>query len=131
MEVLSSRTLLYPRDFDRSVRFYDEVLGLRRYREYGAGGRVTGVVWFTGGGHLEVSSHADRAGDAAGPVRLWLQVPDVDREHRRLRDAGAVVLAEPEDMPWGLREMWLADPDGLRICLVQVPDDHPLRRRVG
>jgi len=25
-------------------------------------------------------------------------------------------------------EMWLEDPDGLRLVLVQVPDDHPLRR---
>jgi hypothetical protein len=25
--------------------------------------------------------------------------------------------------------MWIADPDGVRICLVEVPEDHPLRRR--
>jgi hypothetical protein len=25
-------------------------------------------------------------------------------------------------------EMWIADPDGVRIVLVEVPDDHPLRR---
>jgi len=25
--------------------------------------------------------------------------------------------------------MWIADPDGLRICIVEVPADHPLRRR--
>jgi hypothetical protein len=24
--------------------------------------------------------------------------------------------------------MWLADPDGVRIVLVEVPEDHPLRR---
>jgi len=24
--------------------------------------------------------------------------------------------------------MWIADPDGVRIVLVQVPDDHLLRR---
>jgi hypothetical protein len=29
----------------------------------------------------------------------------------------------------GLREMWIADPDGVRICIVEVPADHPLRRR--
>jgi hypothetical protein len=26
-------------------------------------------------------------------------------------------------------EMWIADPDGVRICIVEVPADHPLRRR--
>jgi len=25
--------------------------------------------------------------------------------------------------------MWIADPDGVRICLVEVPEEHPLRRR--
>ena len=30
--------------------------------------------------------------------------------------------------PWGLVEMWIEDRDGVRIVLVEVPDDHPLRR---
>jgi hypothetical protein len=25
-------------------------------------------------------------------------------------------------------EMWIADPDGVPIVLVEVPEDHPLRR---
>jgi len=25
--------------------------------------------------------------------------------------------------------MWIADPDGLRIGIVEVPAEHPLRRR--
>jgi hypothetical protein len=27
-----------------------------------------------------------------------------------------------------LLEMWIADPDGVRIVLVEVPAQHPLRR---
>jgi predicted enzyme related to lactoylglutathione lyase len=129
MEVLSSRLLVHPVDFDVTVRFYDEVLGLHRAREFGHGGRVTGVVWFTGGGSLEVSGTGGGAGLADGSARLWLQVRDVDAEHERLAALGADILAPPATMPWGLRECWVADPDGLRIALVQVPDDHPLRRR--
>ena len=30
--------------------------------------------------------------------------------------------------PWGLDEMWVADPDGLLIGVVEVPPEHPLRR---
>ena len=129
MEVLSSRVIAYPRDFARTVRWYDEVLGLARYREFGSGGRITGVVYFLGGGFLEVSSHGEAFGAADGSVRLWLQVRDVDAELERVAAAGATVLEPSEDRPWGLREAWVADPDGLRICLVQVPEDHPLRRR--
>jgi uncharacterized glyoxalase superfamily protein PhnB len=56
-------------------------------------------------------------------------VRGVDAVAARRAAAGASVLEEPEDRPWGLREASVADPDGLRICLVQVPEDHPLRRR--
>jgi hypothetical protein len=27
-----------------------------------------------------------------------------------------------------LTEMWIQDPDGIQIVLVEVPADHPLRR---
>ncbi len=49
MEVLSSRTLLRPRSFERTFRFYTERLGLHVYREWGSG-RTRGVVFFLGGG---------------------------------------------------------------------------------
>lgn len=131
MEVLSSRTLLRPRDFGRSLAFYRDVLGLRTYREYGSGGQVTGVVLFCGGGFLEltVSGPPDDAGAGTASVVLWLQVPDIDEEVLRLEAAG-VDVAPAETMPWGLREAWLADPDGTRIVLVEVPEGHPIRTRL-
>jgi len=128
VEVLSSRILHRPSDFDAGRAWYRDVLGLRVYREYGTGGRVTGVVFFLGGGFLElVSGGSPVPGTGAA---LWLQVPDVDAEHARLADAGVDVLSGPVDEPWGLRECWVADPDGVRIALIEVPDAHPLRRRV-
>jgi hypothetical protein len=39
------------------------------------------------------------------------------------------ILREPKREPWGLLEMWVADPDGVGICIVEVPAEHPLRRR--
>ncbi|MBA2282664.1 MAG: VOC family protein [Acidimicrobiia bacterium] len=129
MEVLSSRVLLAPSDLAAGIRWYTEVLGLRVYREYGHGGTTTGVVLFLGGGYLELTG--PRAGSPAGPgVSLWLQTVDVVAEHERLRAAGVTVLEPPAPMPWGLIESWIADPDGTRLCLVEVPDDHPIRRRV-
>jgi hypothetical protein len=45
-----------------------------------------------------------------------------------LLDRGATVVRAPRWEPWGLNEMWVADPDGLRIGIVEVPPQHPLRR---
>jgi catechol 2,3-dioxygenase-like lactoylglutathione lyase family enzyme len=125
MEVLSSRILLRPVDLDRSRRFYRDALGLAVYREFGPAADP-GVVFFLGQGLLEVSGHGP--GSAEGPVMIWLQVRDVHAEHSRLAAAGVPILREPVTEPWGLTEMWIEDPDGVRVVLVEVPADHPLRR---
>jgi catechol 2,3-dioxygenase-like lactoylglutathione lyase family enzyme len=124
VEVLGSRILLRPVDLGRSHRFYRDTLGLAIYREFG-GHDAPGVVFFLGNGLLEVSGRAtDPPGDAIG---LWMQVRDLRAEHRRLAEAGVLILREPRRERWGLEEMWIADPDGVRIVLVEIPESHPLR----
>lgn len=128
MHVLQSRVLLRPRDFDASVAFYEQQLGLVRYRDWGD--PVSGVVYFLGGGYLELS----RGGEDATPARpdgfrLWLQVADLDATAAELADRGVELSAPPEKKPWGLVEATLHDPDGAELVLVETPVDHPLRRR--
>ncbi|MEV8517256.1 VOC family protein [Dactylosporangium sp. NPDC051484] len=125
MEVLSSRILLRPSDPQRSHGFYRDILGLAVYREFGPP-EYPGLVFFLGQGLLEVSGTSHD--ETAGPLRIWLQVRDVRAEHERLVAAGVTVTREPRTEPWGLVEMWIEDPDGVRIVLVEVPADHPLRR---
>ncbi len=125
MDILSSRILLRPGDLSRSRRFYRDVLGLAVYREFGPPDDP-GVVFFLGPGLLEVSGRA--AGPPGRSVMIWIQVRDVRAEHARLAAAGVPVIQEPEIEPWGLSEMRIEDPDGIRIVLVEVPADHPLRR---
>ena len=126
MDVLSSRILLRPSDLNRSRRFYRDVLGLAIYREFGPPDDP-GVVFFLGPGLLEVSGRA--SGLPGCPMMMiWIQVRDVHAEHARLAAAGISILREPAMEPWGLIEMWIEDPDGIRIVLVEVPAGHPLRR---
>jgi catechol 2,3-dioxygenase-like lactoylglutathione lyase family enzyme len=125
MEVLASRILLRPVDTDRSQRFYRDVLGLAVYREFGSAAH-RGIVFFLGGGLLEVSGAATSL--AAANLSLWLQVRDVYAEQHRLSALGVEIVREPRRESWGLIEMWIADPDGVPIVLVEVPEDHPLRR---
>jgi hypothetical protein len=37
------------------------------------------------------------------------------------------IVREARQEFWGLIEMWIADPDGVPIVFVQIPEDHPLR----
>ncbi|MFE7815307.1 VOC family protein [Streptomyces sp. NPDC057433] len=131
VHVLGSRILLRPTDPERSRVFYGEQLGLAVYREF-ATGPERGTVYFLGGGFLELSGRSDPATDAADPAtRLWLQVADVTAAHGELRDKGVEIVRPPVKEPWGLIEMWIADPDGTPIVLVEIPADHPLRYRPG
>jgi catechol 2,3-dioxygenase-like lactoylglutathione lyase family enzyme len=106
--------------------FYRDTLGLAVYREFG-GGPERGMVFFLGGGFLELSGRAD-APPTPG-MALWLQVRELAEVRRELGERGVRILREPAREPWGLLEMWIADPDGVRICIVEVPAEHPLRRR--
>ncbi|MEU4035579.1 VOC family protein [Streptomyces collinus] len=128
VHVLSSRTLLRPTDPERSRVFYGERLGLPVYREFGTGPE-RGTVYFLGGGFLELSGRSDTPPSPA--VSLWLQVPDMAAAHEELLTREVDIVRPPVREPWGLIEMWIADPDGTRIVLVEVPSDHPLRYRPG
>lgn len=128
VHVLSSRILLRPTDPDRSRAFYGEQLGLPVYREFGTG-TERGTVYFLGGGFLEVAGRSDTPPSPA--LKLWLQVADVTAAYEELEAAGVEVLRPPVKEPWGLVEMWIADPDGTQIVLVEVGADHPLRCRPG
>ena len=125
MEVLASRILLRPRDLDASRRFYRDTLCLAVYREFGPP-EDQGLVFFLGQGFLEVSGRS--SGEPGAALEIWLQVRHVEAEHERLLSAGVSVTRAPRLEPWGLVEMWIKDPDGVRIVLVEIPDNHPLRR---
>ncbi|MFG2723502.1 VOC family protein [Streptomyces sp. NPDC048416] len=126
VHVLSSRILLRPTDPERSRAFYGERLGLCVYREFGTGPE-RGTVYFLGGGFLEVSGRSDEP--PAPGLRLWLQVEDAALAHDELVRRGVAIVRPPVREPWGLVEMWIEDPDGVRIVIVEVPAGHPLRSR--
>lgn len=128
VQVLSSRVLVRPADPERSREFYGQALGLPVYREFGTGPE-RGVVYFLGGGFLEVSGRSEESPSAT--LQLWLQVADAAAAHEELVARGVEILRPPVKEPWGLIEMWITDPDGHRIVLTEVPADHPLRYRPG
>ena len=118
MEILSSRVLVRSPDPERARAFYRDVLGLAVHREFPGG-----TVFFLGQGFLEVSGTS--TGQATDATQLWLQVRDLGRAAEELAEH---VTRPARREPWGLDELWVADPDGRPIVLVEIPADHPLRR---
>lgn len=123
MEILSSRIIVRPKDYPATLAFYRDALGLAIAREYPGG-----TVFFAGQSLIEVAGHGGSDVESTFEGAIWLQVRDLADAHAELESAGVTIVREPRQEPWGLHEMWIADPDGVPIVLVQVPADHPLRR---
>ncbi|NUP28157.1 MAG: VOC family protein [Nocardia sp.] len=124
MDILSSRIILRPRDYATTLAFYRDSLGLAIYREYPGG-----TVFFAGQSLIEVAGHgADGSAPRGFAGAIWLQVRDVAAVAVELTVNGVSIDRAPVTEPWGLVEMWLTDPDGVPIVLVEVPEDHPIRR---
>lgn len=129
VHVLSSRVLLRPTDPEASRDFYGRALGLAIHREFGTGPTPEdrGTVYFLGGGFLELSGQSPTPSNPG--LRLWLQVSDVEAAHRELSERGVEITRPPLREPWGLVEMWISAPDQVSICVVEIPEDHPMRYR--
>lgn len=60
----------------------------------------------------------------------YIEIEGVDAYHDEIADAGAEILFEPVDRPWGMREMAVRTPDGHRVMFAE-PVAAPRRRRDG
>jgi catechol 2,3-dioxygenase-like lactoylglutathione lyase family enzyme len=113
------RVLLRPQDLERSLRFYVDTLGLAVYREWGEG-KTRGVVFFLGGGLLEVSSTSPEPPSDA--VRLFLQVRDPHAVRERLAERGVPIEEEPRGEAVGpLRDGPRRPRPGLRRGAARAP----------
>ena len=124
MEILASRVLLRPADYQRSLVFYRDAIGLAIARDYGAG-----TVFYAGQSLIELAGHgAPPATAPPFPGALWLQVRDVYATQTELEGRGVEITRPAKQEPWGLHELHVTDPDGVTLIFVQVPEAHPLRR---
>jgi uncharacterized glyoxalase superfamily protein PhnB len=54
---------------------------------------------------------------AQGQSGTWMSIfmDDVDALHEEYKKSGAIIRLAPTNMPWGVREMNIEDPDGHRF----------------
>ena len=105
-------------DYERSRRFYVDALGFEIDWEWRPEPGLPVFAQISKAGlSLYLSEHA---GDGEPGIVVYLYVADVDAWHEEVLDAELAVDSEPENQPWGNREMRLSDPDGNRLVVASV-----------
>lgn len=105
-EVSCGRPIFNVRNLKASVEYYRDVLGFKVDWTYGDPPDFGSVT--RGNGTLFLCEGCQGTPGAWA----WFFARDVDALHRELKAKQAKIRMEPKDMPWGVREMQVADLDG-------------------
>ncbi|WND33889.1 VOC family protein [Streptomyces sp. BB1-1-1] len=127
MDINLSQCFIAVDDHDKALAFYRDVLGLEVRNDVG----FEGMRWVTVGSPAQpgvdivlepplADPNASAAGKEAmaellakGLLRgVIFTTEDVDATFERVRAAGAEVLQEPVDQPYGVRDCAFRDPSG-------------------
>ena len=117
---------IIPRDAEKAIKFYGEVLGFRLKERIKIGMGPLEEVIFMGLGDtaLEIVSMknpAPRSTEAvvAGYRMMAIEVDDMEKAITYLKGKGVEVSVEPVSLPGGSKRAEIRDPDGLGIELRQ------------
>jgi catechol 2,3-dioxygenase-like lactoylglutathione lyase family enzyme len=137
MALSVTHTPVYCTDLDAALAFYTQRLGFEVHDDVAMG---PGMRWLTvrapGDSHDVVLAHdlllaaidhhispasrqEMREIVTKGELAVFIQVDDLDKTFESLRAAGAEVLQEPVDQPYGVRDAAVRDPSGNHVRLSQ------------
>ncbi len=127
--VLELRVALTSSDYERSVKFYCEGLGIEP-AQFWNNDQGRALILNMGNATLEIFDEAQaetidqiEAGKrVSGQIRFALQVTDLKAAMERLLAHGATLVHPPIVTPWGDYNVRLQDPDGMQITLFQAPE---------
>ena len=125
--IFELRVALTTQDYEHSIKFYCDGLGLEPSAIWNNGGGKA-LILDMGHATLEIFDEAQaetidqiEAGKRiSGQIRFALQVPDLQAAIERLLAHGATLVHPPVTTPWGDYNARLQDPDGMQITLFQV-----------
>jgi uncharacterized glyoxalase superfamily protein PhnB len=125
-------TLLVYRDLEAMQQFLVEVFGFAAGALTRHGGKKVvhaevhvgdGVIWM----HQESPHHrlASPATSGTASHCMAIDVDDVEAHYARTQAAGAEIVYAPTDMPYGVREYAVRDPEGALWSFMQPIETNP------
>jgi uncharacterized glyoxalase superfamily protein PhnB len=123
-EAFRARTIgfsLTAKDFEKSFKWYTEVVGFTLDRKYEREGKVVGAALKAGDVSFSLNQDDGKKGTdrvvGQGFSIMFTTGQDVDSVAARIKSAGGKLDSEPADMPWGARIFRLTDPDGYKLVI--------------
>jgi lactoylglutathione lyase len=120
--------VIYARNVEAVAAFYARLGFEEQFRMASPDGTLGFVSLRRDGAELAVTTEESPrtlAGVEPGPGprhELFVYVEDADEAVAALRAAGAAVVREPVDMPWGERIGFVADPEGNLVSVATARD---------
>ena len=118
------RCAFFARDFDRTVLFYRDDLGLPIVEEWDHGPDDQGTIFGAASGRIEVlrlprNQEPDTVWDYNQPqgVMVIIETDDVDAWYGRSVDKGLSIREELTNQQWGHRSFRLNDPNGITLYI--------------
>lgn len=123
MKLVMKYIILYVNDFQKSMDFYKEILGLPikmqqgTYVEFETGATILSINTRESVKELTGLNVPDRSG-ATQTFEVGFVVEDVAVTIETLRQKGVPIVKEPVTKPWGQTVAYASDPDGhyIEIC---------------
>jgi glyoxylase I family protein len=124
-------TLIQVFDMPTSIAFYRDVIGFEVISDAPEDGRCDWVWLKSGESELMLNTAYEAEARPPAPdltrfaahsdTTLYFGCEDVDAAHAELRARG-VATREPVVTDYGMKQVYLKDPDGYEICLQQPVD---------
>ena len=125
IEIRGLAPLLQVFDMPTSIRFYRDVLGFEIIHQSGEGDHFDWALLRLGNAELMLntayeSDSRPQLPDAARiaaheDTSIYFGCPNVDATYKYLESKG-VSMKPPTTAPYGMRQLYLLDPDGYSLC---------------
>ncbi len=125
-EVKLGYAIVYVNDVPATLDFYQRAFGLKQKflddsKQYGELDTGTTALGFSQAEFADsltgVKHYHNNASTNPGGFELALITPDVAQAVQTAKAAGAVIIAEPQEKPWGQTVAYLRDLNGVLIEL--------------
>ncbi len=110
---------VHVKDIDASIKFYEEIVGLKVAQRFGAGAME---IAFLGSGETKLELIGGGGGEVyqGQGISIGFTVDDLDAQLKFVKEKGIAIYREPMSPNPKTRFFFVQDPDGLSVQFVEL-----------